>query len=523
MKNGMTVRAGRFGAAAGLTIFAMLAQGAMAQQPIDARATVQSKPIAVAPPAGAPMSFADLIDRVSPAVVSVLVTTEIKNSARENAFNPFRGLPGFDEYEDRFGDGEGEGEEEGTPETDEEGNALGSGFFITPTGYIVTNNHVVENAREVSVTLKNGDQLEAEVVGTDEQTDLAVIKVKKSGAYPFVEFATKARPRVGDWVVAVGNPFGLGGTATAGIVSADGRNLNASNYNDFIQIDAPINRGNSGGPTFNLNGEVIGVNTAIFSDTGGGSVGIGFAIEAAAAKKIADTLIKDGKVTRGWLGVEIQDVTDRYADALSLKVAKGAIVRSVTEGSPAEAGGIKRSDIIVAVNGEEVTDRLDLTRRVGSLLAGSRNSFRVIRDGKEQTISVTVRERNDKELAQDLDPKRAGMTAPKPGPDDMKVLGGTMRPVTAAEAPKFDLVAPGTGLMVVTVEPRGVLAKVDIDPGDVILELNNKAVKTPKEYEDAVAAAKASGKKDIIARVQCGIQEKCGDLAILKPIQIQSE
>jgi serine protease Do len=467
------------------------------------------------------MSFADLIDRVSPAVVSVLVTTEIKSSARENAFNPFRGLPGFDEYEDRFG---GEDDEEGGPETDEEGNALGSGFFISSSGYIVTNNHVVENAREVSVTLKNGDQLEAEVVGTDEQTDLAVIKVKKSGNYPFVEFAVKARPRVGDWVVAVGNPFGLGGTATAGIVSADGRNLNAAVYNDFIQIDAPINRGNSGGPTFNLNGEVIGVNTAIFSDTGGGSVGIGFAIEAGAAKKIADTLIKDGKVTRGWLGVEIQDMTDRYAEALSLGEVKGAIVRTVTEGGPAQASGIKRSDIIVAVNGEEVKNTRELTQRVGGLLAGSRNNFRIIREGKEQTVLVTVRERNEATLnAQEPDPARKGMSAPKAGPQDVKVLGGTMRPVTSAEAPKFDLVSPGTGLMVITVEPRGAWAKVAIEPGDVILELNNKAVKSPKEYEDAVAAAKAAGKKDIIARVQCGIQEKCGDLAILKPIQIESE
>jgi serine protease Do len=520
MKNVKTVRGSRKGIAAGLlvaTAMSALGVGAMAQQPISA----SSKPIAVTPPAGAPMSFADLIDRVSPAVVSVLVTTEIKNTARGNAFNPFRGLPGFDEYEDRFGNRD---DDEGGPETDEEGNALGSGFFITGTGYIVTNNHVVENAREVSVTLKNGDQLEAEIVGTDEQTDLAVIKVKKSGNYPYVQFATTARPRVGDWVVAVGNPFGLGGTATAGIVSADGRRLTGGNYNDFIQVDAPINRGNSGGPTFNLSGEVIGVNTAIFSDTGGGSVGIGFAIEASSAKKITDQLIKDGKVVRGWLGVEIQDVTDRYADAMNLKASRGAIVRTVTAGGPAEASGIKRSDIIVAVNDEEVKDSRDLTQRVGSLLAGSRNKFKVIREGKEQIIQVTVRERNDTALRQaNLDPKRAGMSKPKAGPDDVKVVGGTLRPVTAAEAPKFDLVAPGTGLMVISVEPRGVWAKVEINAGDVILEINNKAVKTPKDYDDAIATAKAAGKKDIIARVQCGIQETCGDLAILKPIEIKPE
>ena len=506
-----TVRTRRFGIAAGL--MAALAMGS-AMAPLAAA----QKPIAVTPPAGAPMSFADLIERVSPAVVSVQVTTEVKVADRNSAFNPFRGLPGFDEYEDQFGEDK---KEEGAPEKDQEGNALGSGFFISPQGYIVTNNHVVENAREVTVTLKNGDQLEAEIVGTDEQTDLAVLKVKKSGSYPFVEFATRAKPRVGDWVVAVGNPFGLGGTATAGIVSADGRELLGGNYNDFIQIDAPINRGNSGGPTFNLNGEVIGVNTAIFSDTGGGSVGIGFAIEANAVKTIADTLIKNGKVVRGWLGVEIQSMSQRYADAWSLKSPNGAIVRTVTAGGPAEASGIKRGDIIIAVNGEDVKDNRQLTQRVGSLLAGSTNNFKVIRDGKEQMIKVTVRARDDKALASnELDPARADMKPPTPSDADVKVLGGTVRSLTEAEAKKFDVGAAGTGLIVVTVETRGAFSKADIFPGDVILEVNNKVVKTPKEYEDVIAAAKSAGKKDVIARVGCCNQERCFDLTVLRPIEI---
>ena len=514
MKMVEAVRTGRLGIAAGL--MAALAMGT-AMTPIAAA----QKPIAVTPPGGAPMSFADLIERVSPAVVSVQVTTEIKVADRNSAFNPFRGLPGFEEYEDRFGNGEDEEEEKGAPEKDQEGNALGSGFFISPQGYIVTNNHVVENAREVTVTLKNGDQLEAEIVGTDEQTDLAVLKVKKTGSYPFVEFATRAKPRVGDWVVAVGNPFGLGGTATAGIVSADGRELLGGNYNDFIQIDAPINRGNSGGPTFNLNGEVIGVNTAIFSDTGGGSVGIGFAIEANAVKTIADTLIKNGKVVRGWLGVEIQSMTQRYADAWSLKTANGAIVRTVTAGGPAEASGIKRGDVIIAVNDESVKDNRQLTQRVGSLLAGSTNSFKIIRDGKEQTLRVTVRARDDKALASaELDPKRAEMKPPKPSDADVKVTGGTVRTLTTEEATKFDVGAAGTGLIVVTVETKGAFSKADIFPGDVILEINNKAVKTPKEYEDAITAAKSAGKKDVIARVGCGNQERCFDLTVLRPIEI---
>jgi serine protease Do len=326
---------------------------------------------------------------------------------------------------------------------------------------------------------------------------------------------------VGDWVVAVGNPFGLGGTATAGIVSADGRELLGGNYNDFIQIDAPINRGNSGGPTFNLNGEVIGVNTAIFSDTGGGSVGIGFAIEANAVKQIAETLIRDGKVVRGWLGVEIQSMNQRLADAWSLKTPNGAIVRSVTTGGPAEASGIKRGDIIISVNGEDVKDNRQLTQRVGSLLAGSTNNFRVIRDGKEQTVRVTVRARDDRALATtDLNPARADMKPPRPGPDDVKVAGGSIRPLTEDEIKKFDVGAAGAGLIVVTVEPRGSLARSDIFPGDAILEINNKAVKTVKDYQDAVAAAIASGKRDVIARVGCGNQERCGDLTVLRPIEI---
>ena len=372
MKIVKSVGAGRIAVSAGL--LAVLASGA-ALAPL---ATAQApRPIAVAPPGGAPMSFADLIDRVSPAVVSVVVTTEVKVSRLERQFNPFRGLPGFDEYEDRFGrqgegedHGEGEGErgEGGTPETDQEGRSLGSGFFISSSGYIATNNHVVENAREVVVTLKDGTELEAEIVGTDEQTDLAVLKVKKAGAYPYVEFASKAKPRVGDWVVALGNPFGLGGTATAGIVSADGRELTGGNYNNFIQVDAPINRGNSGGPTFNLQGQVIGVNTAIFSDTGGGSVGIGFAIEAGAAQIITDTLIKDGKVVRGWLGVEIQSLDQRFADAWDLKSSNGAIVSRITKGGPAEASGLKREDIIIAVNDNAVKNHRDLTQQVGGLI-----------------------------------------------------------------------------------------------------------------------------------------------------------
>jgi serine protease Do len=538
------VIAGRISLAAGLlaaaaTSVSLLAPEALAQQQQTKQLTAAqaaTKPLVVAAPAGAPMSFADLIDRVSPAVVSVEVFTEIKQEKLAKQFNPFRGLPGFDEYADRFGNKKGDGDsdegddDKGAPEQNEEGRSLGSGFFISPAGYIVTNNHVVENAREVVVSLKGGEELEAEIVGTDKQTDLAVLKVKKSGTYPYVEFATKARPRVGDWVVAVGNPFGLGGTATAGIVSADGRVLSGENYSDYIQVDAPINRGNSGGPTFNLAGQVIGVNTAIFSDSGGGSVGIGFAIEANTAQKISETLIKNGKVVRGWLGVEIQSMDQRFADAWGLKSAKGAIVGKVTKGGPAEQSGIKKDDIILAVNDEDVKDSRDLTKHVGSLIAGSRNKFKIIRDGKEQTIYVTVRARDDAALQKvDLDPSRANLPKPKSAAGDVKVLdAATVRPLAASEAAHFELAAPQTGLMVVTTEPKGAFTKTGIAPGDALLavKLDNsplKALKTPKDLEDAIASARGAGKENIVVSVGCGEQERCGDGSYLRPLTIKPE
>ncbi len=546
MKKVKTVFAGRISLAAGLLAVAatgasLLAPGAFGQQQQTKQLTAAqaaSKPLVVTAPAGAPMSFADLIDRVSPAVVSVEVFTEIKSAKVEKQFNPFRGLPGFDEYADRFGNKKGEkdeggaaeGEDKGGPETNEEGRSLGSGFFISPAGYIVTNNHVVENAREVVISLKGGEELEAEIVGTDKQTDLAVLKVKKSGTYPYVEFATKARPRVGDWVVAVGNPFGLGGTATAGIVSADGRVLSGENYSDYIQVDAPINKGNSGGPTFNLAGQVIGVNTAIFSDTGGGSVGIGFAIEANTAQKISETLIKNGKVVRGWLGVEIQSIDQRFADAWSLKSSKGALVGKVTKGGPAEQAGIKRYDIILAVNDEDVKDSRDLTKHVGSLIAGSKNKFKIIRDGKEQTIFVTVRARDDAALQKvDLDPTRANLPKPKAAPGDVKVLNAaTVRPLASGEAAHFELAAPASGLMVVTTEPKGPFIKTGILPGDALLAVKLdggalKALKTPKDLEEAITAARGAGKENIVVSVGCGEQERCGDGSYLRPITIKPE
>lgn len=479
-----------------------------------------TKPIAITAPPGAPMSFADLIDRVSPAVVSIEVITEVKPAQVARQFNPFGGLPGFDEEQEDAPDSE---EERPNPERNEEGRSLGSGFFISGDGYIVTNNHVVEDAREVLVSLKSGDQLEATIVGTDPETDLAVLKVKKPGKYQYVSLATKAKPRVGEWVVAVGNPFGLGGTATAGIVSATDRELAGGTFNDFIQVDAAINRGNSGGPTFNLQGEVIGVNTLIYSDNGGGGVGIGFAIEANAVKKISDALIKDGKVTRGWLGVEIQNLDKESAEAYGIESTRGALINRVRSGGPAEAGGLRREDVILEVNGEEVSDYRDLTRKVGSLLAGSRNSFKILRKGQEQTLWVVVKERGaglaEADAAEPPVPEK--FEKPSSAAGDVDVLGGTVRPAPAGSAQRFELGADGGGLMVVTVKSGGPLSEIGVNPGDLLLTANQTQLKSPKDLLDVVSAANAAGRENVVLLVGCGNQNQCGNRALLRPVKVK--
>ncbi len=494
---------------------AVLAAVALAASP--AVHAQSNRAITVSPPAGAPMSFADLVDQVSPAVVSIEVVTEIDTSRLAQRLSPFRGLPGFDDFEEEQN---GEDEESPRPERNREGRSLGSGFFITSDGYVVTNHHVIENAREVVVVLDNGDELEAEIVGSDQDTDLAVLKVKRSGSYPHVNFITNNKPRVGDWVVAVGNPFGLGGTATAGIVSADGRTLDGVTYNDFIQVDASINRGNSGGPTFNLNGEVIGVNTAIFSETGG-SVGIGFAIQASMAQKITDALIKDGKVTRGWLGVEIQSLNPRVVEAYGLTTEKGAVVSRVTDGGPAAASGIKREDIIIAVNDEEVTDQRDLTRKVGSLLAGSRNSFKLIRNGQEQTIWVTVAERDAAiNTALDADGELE-FVQPQEMDSDVSVLGGTVRAFGAEETERFAYADEEAGLLVVTLEDDGALVEAGVRVGDALLTANGTDLATPADLQRIISEAESAGKEDIVMLVGFCNRQFCGERALLLPVKIK--
>src|SRR4051794_1838349 len=355
--------------------------------------------------ASAMPSFADVVDKVKPAVVSVRVKISTvadrggdegeafglpdlpPGSPMERFFRRFQDEEGGRGFRFRQGPGQGPG-----PRRNAE--AQGSGFFISADGYVVTNNHVVDHASEVQVVMDDGRTLDAKVVGTDPKTDLALLKVKEGGDFAFVPFAAKS-PRVGDWVVAIGNPFGLGGTVTAGIVSARGRDIGAGPYDDFLQIDAPVNRGNSGGPTFNLNGEVVGINTAIASPSGG-SVGIAFAIPSDEAQRIVASLKDSGSVARGVIRVQIQPIPREIADAMGLKELHGALAAETVEGSPAEKAGLRRGDAIVAVDGQPIREPKDLSRRIAAFEPGKSVALTVLRDGKERTVTIEIGRHNDR-------------------------------------------------------------------------------------------------------------------------------
>lgn len=458
------------------------------------------EPITIAPPNGAPMSFADLIEEVSPAVVSVNVVSEREVGGMgdmEEFFERFRGLPGFDDYMR-----EREEEQEEQPRT-REARSLGSGFFISEAGFIVTNNHVVQDATEIEVVLEDGRELQAELIGTDPQTDLAVIKVTEPGPYPYVEFETDTQLRRGDWVVALGNPFGLGGTATAGILSADGRELGGNSpYTDFLQIDAAINRGNSGGPTFDLQGRVVGVNTAIFSPTGG-SVGIGFAIPAELAVNVTEALIRDGKVSRGWLGVTIQDVTEDMADAQGLDEARGAIIADVNAASPAEEGGLRRGDIILSVNGTDATDATSVTRMVGGLLAGSENTFTVIRGGERREIGVTVGERPANPNA--IDPASPGNQQDRTDDSlDEGPLGVSLRALNDEDRETLGLEADEPGLMIGDIDPDSALGEIGVRAGMALLSAAGTPLNAVSDLETAIEGVKAKGRDKLLLAVRNG-------------------
>jgi serine protease Do len=353
--------------------------------------------------------------------------------------------------------------------------AAGSGFVVSADGYVVTNNHVVEDATKVTVVFDDGSEQVAEIVGTDERTDLAVLKIEGEDL-PFVNFETEAS-RVGDWVVAVGNPFGLGGTVTVGVISGSGRNIGGSNYGDFLQIDAAVNTGNSGGPAFNTKGEVVGVNTAIYSPNGG-NVGIAFAIPAATVKGIVDQLINDGTVTRGYLGVSIQDVTRDIADSVGLADARGAIVREPAEDGPAGAAGVRSGDIITHVDGDQIDDALDLSRTIAGKAPESAVELTIWRDGAETKLSVTLQTLNEEAQAAPEAPVPPAPIAPEPSSVGLTLV------------PNGD----GTGgLLIQDVEADSAAAQRGLAVGDVIMQVDNKPVATVEEFESAIAAVKERG------------------------------
>ena len=435
---------------------------AYAQAPLVA-STTQSMP-----------SFADVVDKVKPAVVSVRVKLENAVS-NEDGFQSFGSgnldqlPPQLREFFKRFG-------ENGMPQRRGAQQGLGSGFFISADGYVVTSNHVVDHAKTVQVTTDDGRTFDAKAVGTDPKTDVALLKVTESGGVPYVSLA-KTAPRVGDWVVAVGNPFGLGGTVTAGIVSARGRDLGASAYDDFLQIDAPINKGNSGGPTFNLQGEVVGVNTAIFSPSGG-SVGLAFAIPSEAVQSVVNQLETEGQVTRGYLGVQIQPLSKDLADSLGLSSQAGALVASAQDGTPAAKAGLKAGDVITAVNGEPVANARELSRKIAGLKPGTRIELGYVRDGKPQTASVEL-----------------GVL-----PNDKAARSDTFE----SSGPQLGLrLAPSDeGVEVVAVDPSSPAAAKGLEAGDVILEVGGQAVSKPAEVRTGLEIAKKEGKKAVLFRVR---------------------
>jgi serine protease Do len=441
-------------------------------------------------PAG-PASFADIVDRVKPAVVSVKVKLSDADQVDDDDSQGMPGMPDipkdspFYRFFRHFGmpDQNDGGEHGDRAPRHHFSQAQGSGFFISADGYIVTNDHVVDHAAEVTVTTSDGKSMPAKVIGVDTKTDLALLKAQGAD-FPYVTFASHT-PRVGDWVIAVGNPFGLGGTVTAGIVSARGRDIGSGPYDDFLQIDAPVNHGNSGGPTFNAEGEVVGVNTAIFSPSGG-SVGIGFAIASDVVKNVVQQLKDNGSVTRGWIGVQIQNVTADLADDLGLKEQTGALVAAAQKDSPAAAAGVKSGDVITAVDGETVADPHDLARRIAALGPKKTVKLALIRNGSPMTIDVTLGT-----MPADKTANAETRNSDDNGGSALAKLGLTLRPAHGQD-----------GVVVAEVDPDGAAADKGLKQGDVILEVAGKLVNRPADVAEAIDAAKSGGKKSVLVRVK---------------------
>jgi serine protease Do len=459
------------------------------------------------PPPGAPLSFADIFEKVAPAVVSIEVTTHL--TSRELQGIPGFGIPnltppggdGGGDDGDNDGDDSGGGGSGGKPASPK-AESQGSGFFISADGYVVTNNHVVENAEDIKVTLKDGTILPAKVIGHDEATDLAVIKVEGHD-FPFVDFENSAKPRVGDWVIAIGNPYGLGNTATAGIVSAYGRDIGDS-FVDFIQIDAPINRGNSGGPTFDIYGRVIGVNSQIFTPSGG-SIGIGFAIPADVADNITKQLISGGKITRGYMGANIQNVTPDVAASLGMGNRKGALVADLVPGGPADKAGVKPGDVVVGLDGHDVGSNTELTRLVAQSHNGDILHLTVLRDGKAREIDIRSGTRPSQEqlAAQENGGGGGQLIAPDaPAAEHPHVLGLTLGALDEGARHKFSVPSDQNGAVVLGVKDSSDAGDKGLKAGDLIVRAGDTSVAEPRDVQEAVATAKKEGRPSILLGIR---------------------
>ena len=487
-----------------------------------ALATVLAAPVMAPPPAyarGAPDSFADLAATLQPAVVNISSTQAAQQRADRGGPNGGPGVgpeipqfpPGspfeqfFKDFLDR-NNRRGDNNRRPGPQQGPDGGgggravSLGSGFIIDTAGYIVTNNHVIDGADEITVTLVDNTTLKAKLVGKDERVDLALLKVETDHPLTAVPFGDSDVARVGDWVLAIGNPFGLGGSVTAGIVSARGRDIRQGPYDDFIQTDAAINRGNSGGPLFNMSGEVIGINTAIYSPSGGGSVGIGFSVPANLAKNVVAQLREFGKARRGWLGVSIQQVTPEIAESLGLKDSTGALVGRVNDGGPAENAGIKGGDVILRFNGQDVKEMRTLPRIVAETAVGKAVPVVLWRDGKEVTVQASVGE-----LPEDVQQASTGPAPVRPtrGPE-IAGLGARLSPITDDLRNQYKLGADQKGVVITEVRPDGPLGTSGIKAGDVIVEVQQQAVVNPNDVTERMDRYRKQNRKTVLMLIQSG-------------------
>jgi len=473
--------------------------------PFAAAETTTTQPQTIETPYGrAPLTFADIVQKVTPAVVSINVKGDVKVADNEQ----IPGLPDLPEdnplydFFKQF--------RKGMPQQPKSQPSLaqGSGFFISSDGYVVTNNHVVEDAEDITVTMEDGAKYPATLVGTDPRTDVALIKVKGEGkTFPYVEFSQKD-PRVGDWVLAVGNPFGLGGTVTAGIISAHNRDIGSGPY-DYLQIDAAVNRGNSGGPSFDLDGKVVGVNTAIFSPSGG-SVGIAFAVPAALVQEVVGQLKTTGTVDRGWLGVVIQNVSDDIAESIGLPEAKGAMVTKVTEDGPAAKKDLKPGDVIVEVNGEKIDDSRDLARKIAELHPNTDVKLSIVRYGEKRTVDMKLGTFPSSKKLAALEEDKSDTSG-----QQMKDLGLSLAP--AAKFPG----AGDEGVVITEVDPQSDAADKGLKPGDVILQVAGVAVSQPSDVAAGVKKAMDGAKTDkdnvkVLMQVKSGDQTRFVALSLKK-------